>query len=400
MQYDIVIVGGGMVGASLACALANTSLRIALIDSAPLNTQNDHRLIALNYGSYCLLNNLNVWPTLTPYAAPIQSIHVSDRGHFGMVRLNADELGLDTLGFVVPAKEINNALNHALSALKSIDILRPAKLKSLIQHANGASLIIETDDDEKHIETALVVGADGTHSTVRQQAGIDTEVTKYHQSALVTITELQRPHQNIAYERFHPNGALAMLPLTGQRVATIWSDTTSEIEKLMVQDETTFLETLQKQFGYRLGRLLKTKTRYVYPLEMMEAKQMIKQHVVLIGNAAHTMRPIAAQGLNLALAEIAMLAQMLSDQQASLLTLNWQSYIDWQQEQQTNSTHLSHQLPRLFSRDFTLMSLVRQLGMLGLDLCPAAKKQFAWRAMGRKGNLPRLLQNDAISIQM
>jgi 2-octaprenyl-6-methoxyphenol hydroxylase len=370
--FDIVIIGGGMVGASLACALRDTSLRIALVDAAPLNTENDPRLIALNYSSYCLFNNLGVWDAMASHAEAIKQVHVSDRGHLGMTRLNASDVGLSALGYVVPAKYINAALDHTLNQhaanhpeSQHITILRPAKLKMLTQTDKLATLTIETESGEIQLETKLVIGADGTHSTVRAELGITSEVTDYQQSALVTITTLNRPHQNIAYERFHTSGAIAMLPLTEQRVATIWTDEKEVIAHLLQLNDAEFLAELQKQFGYRVGRLMSVAKRHMFPLQMMKTTQTHKQQVLLIGNAAHTLHPIAAQGLNLALAEIAMLAQVILD--TPQLT-DWQPYLDWQQKQESASAGLSHQLPRLFASDFSVMNFIRQLGMIGLDI--------------------------------
>jgi 2-octaprenyl-6-methoxyphenol hydroxylase len=341
MQYDLIIIGGGMVGASLACALQESTLRIALVDAAPLNTRHDPRLIALNYSSYCLLHNLGVWQDLAEHAAPIEQVHISDRGHFGKIRLKAEEAGVGALGYVVPAQEINAALNHALTKQNRITILRPATLKQLSQTESHANLTIETETETDTIELQgkIIIGADGTHSTVRELLNIQTQITECQQSAIVTITELKRSHLGVAYERFHQTGAVAMLPLVGNRVATIWTDDNQAIDALLQLDDASFLKTLQTQFGYRLGRLKHIGKRYTYPLHMLKSEQMIKQHVVLMGNAAHTLLPLAAQGLNLALAEIAMLAQCITDNPHDP---NWQTYLSWQEKQQSNSTRLSH----------------------------------------------------------
>jgi 2-octaprenyl-6-methoxyphenol hydroxylase len=389
-QYDIIIIGGGMVGASLACALRDTALRIALVDAAPLNTTDDPRLIALNYSSYCLFNNIHVWDLMAPHAEAIKQVHVSDRGHLGMTRLNASDVGLAALGYVVPAKYINAALDKTLNqnSTERITILRPAKLKTLSQASGVATLTIEAADDEIQLTAKRVIGADGTHSTVREQLNITNEITDYQQSALVTVTTLNRPHQQIAYERFHQSGAIAMLPLTEQRCATIWTDEKNVITALQQLDDGAFLAELQQQFGYRAGRLLCVGKRHVFPLQMVKTSQTHKERVLLIGNAAHTLHPIAAQGLNLALAEIAMLAQVIVDNPT--LT-DWQPYLDWQQQQETASSGLSHQLPQLFANDFSLVNFIRQLGLIGLDLIPPLKRRFAWRAMGRSHNTPRLL---------
>jgi 2-octaprenyl-6-methoxyphenol hydroxylase len=388
MLYDLIIIGSGMVGASLAAALRESALKIALIDSTPPHPAEDHRLIALNYSSYCFFKNIGVWDKLAPYAESIQQVHISNRGHLGAVRLCANELNLATLGYVVPAKYINAALQNLLETQKNITLFRPATLKNFTQHATHVSAQLQTAENEILLDGKFLIGADGTQSTVRTQLGIPIETIDYAQNALVTVTELQRPHLNMAYERFHATGAIAMLPLKENRCATIWTDSTKTIQELLELDEAAFLAILQKQFGYRLGRFQAISKRYTYPLKMLTSTQIHNARVLLIGNAAHTLHPIAAQGLNLALAEIAMLTQII------LLDAdnpNWEKYLAWQQQQQTASTQLSHKLPWLFANDFSLIHFGRQLAMIGLNNCPTLKKEFARRAMGRTTALPRLL---------
>ncbi len=384
MQYDIVIIGGGMVGASLACALRDTALRIAIVDATPIVVHDDPRLIALNYSSYELFRRLGIWPELSSHAEAIKQVHISDRGHFGMTRLHAHEMGLDALGYVVPAKFINAALSTVMQSQPKqaeISLYRPAKLKHLTQADNHSSVVIETQTGEITLHAKYIIGADGTHSTVRELLGIETKTEDKKQSAIVTITELQRSHHHIAYERFHQSGAVAMLPLTGQRAATIWTDENKTIQQLLQLDDEEFLQTLQKQFGYRLGRLLKTGKRHHYPLLLVRAEQTLKHNAILIGNAAHTLHPIAAQGLNLALSEIEKLSQVIINQPEQP---DWQQYLDWQTQQETTSLRLSHKLPDLYFKDFAPLNVARQLGMIGLDIIPSLKRRFIRHAIGTK----------------
>ncbi len=383
MLYDIIIIGGGMVGASLARALSETPFRIALVD-ATKTTAEDPRLIALNHGSHCLFKNLGVWSAMEPYATAIKQIHVSEKSRFGMTRLSADDVGMHALGYVVPAKHINAALTLS----NAINIFRPAKLKKLLQNSSHATLTLETESGEEIIEGKIIVGADGSYSTVRELINMETEIVDYHQSAIVTITELQRHHQHIAYERFHATGAIAMLPLDEKHAATIWSDKNENITSLMQQSDEDFLQTLQKQFGYRLGKLQKINQRHVFPLKMLRAKQHVKERVILIGNALHTLHPIAAQGLNLALYEIAKLTDYFKQQNPETISLNNPPDFSWQQKL---SSRLSHRLAQLFLTDLFIINFGRQLGMIGLDLFPAIKRNFIQRAIGKAGHTPELL---------
>lgn len=385
-RYDIVIVGGGMVGAALACALKHTSYRIALIDAAITHAE-DKRFIALNHSSCILLKNLGLWHALSAHAAAIREVHVSHRGHFGTTRLNAAEMRLSELGHVVPAKYINIVLYDELAKLENLTLQRPAKLIALDQHESHATLTLETPAGNKTLDATIVIAADGTHSTVRELLNIQTETIDYKHKALVTITELQREHQHIAYERFLAEGAIAMLPLTGLRAATIWSGKENDIDALLNLSDADFLQRLQQYFGFRLGPLQKTEQRFSYPIKLIKAKQQIKHRVILVGNAAHTVHPIAAQGLNLALYEIAVLAEHLSKH---LDLSDMPNFL----KQQNASINISHYLTRLFSTDFCLFNTARQIGMMGLDIFLPAKQKFAKRVLGRMGKLPSLLVED------
>jgi 2-octaprenyl-6-methoxyphenol hydroxylase len=387
-DFDIIIVGGGMVGASVACALANQAVKIALIDAAPLTMQDDPRLIALNHSSVCFYKNLALWDDLIGYAEPITQVHISDRGQFGMTRLTAQEVGLTSLGQVVPAKYINAALDKMISQSPQITVLRPATLKKISQSATQVDIVVASATGDKNLSAKLLIAADGTHSTVRKELNIPVTQKDQQQSALVTVTTLQRPHHNIAYERFHQGGAVAMLPLPNLQAATIWTDDNKVIQHLLQLSDAEFLATLQKQFGYRIGKFLQTGQRHHYPLQHLTANKTSQQRVLLIGNAAHTFQPIAAQGLNLALAEIAMLVQFIADQPGRT---EWSDYVSWQAQRQTTSQQLSERLPSLFTQDFLPIKLARQLGMLALDICTPLKTRFTRAALGKINNMPRLL---------
>jgi 2-octaprenyl-6-methoxyphenol hydroxylase len=388
MEYDIIIVGGGMVGASLACALQETKLRIALIDATKHPMLDDPRLIALTHGSCCLLQNLGVWPPLAPHAAAIKQLHVSKQNHFGITRVSADELNLKTLGHLIPAKYINASLEEKLNAVSTVEIFRPAVLKAISTEEEFTTLTLQTDTETKKLRSRIVIGADGTQSTVRELLKIPTKNFDYHQSAIVTTTLLQRNHHHIAYERFLQNAAIAMLPQSEKSCATIWTDSNEKITHLMQMNDEEFVSTLQKEFGYRLGRFQKVLKRHTYPLKYVVAEEYKKNNILLVGNAAHTLHPIASQGLNLALYEIAELVDYLKNETATPSLKNYSPT----HLQQKISTQLSHHLGWFFSTDFFIIHFLRQIGMLGLDACKQAKTFFMHKAMGKTGKIPRLLR--------
>lgn len=396
-QYDIVIIGGGLVGAGFAAALLQSGLKIALVEAKLPNPQ-DPRLLALNYHSCQFLKNVGIWSALENKANAIERIHVSKKGRFGSVRLNREDVGLDYLGQVIPARDIEAALQQKLSQ-SEITLYQPAKLIRLLQTESQATLTIETETKTHQLQTPLVIAADGTHSTTRNLIDIEVEEFDYQQSALVTITELNRQHENIAFERFTEDGAIAMLPLaatenTTYRVATIWSGSNALINKLYALPEAEFVSQLQENFGYRLGKLKAIAKRYVYPLKMLRAKNESQGCVLLLGNAAHTLHPIAAQGFNLALYEVATIVaeiKKLLQQQMPLTLSAIKSVQTAILRQQSTSIGVSHKLATLFASDSQLVSFALHLGMLGLDKLPIAKRSFMQRVLGRTGRLPRLL---------
>jgi len=360
MHYDLVIVGGGLVGASLACALADLPLKIALID-AKIPTNNDARLFGLNYSSCLFLKNLNLWPALQSYVSPIHEVHVSYQGHFGAVRLKRDELLLPELGHVIPAYIIEMALNKKLLSQKNITLYQPALLKKLTQD-NQVTLMIEQNGKEEIIKSNLVIGADGVQSTVRDLLNIKTNNIDYQQTALVMRTTLQKEHASIAYERFMKTGAIAMLPLPNKEYATIWTVDNSLLAELKAISDEDFLLRLQKEFGYKLGKFIKVSERHHYPLKQVQAEKSLDQHVFLLGNALHALHPIAAQGLNLALYEVAVLVDGIKAHLALSKALTANDLLDISQvleKQQAISVGVSHRLSQWFATD----SIWKQFGL-------------------------------------
>ncbi len=384
MHYDLIIIGGGLVGKSLASALSKAPLNIALIDASPAERP-DPRLIALNYGSVSFLKTLELWPSLLEHSAPIQEVHVSHRGRFGATRLQAGALHLPALGYVIRAQKINETLDQTLRKSQlpgRFTELRSSRVTAIEPAEQATALQIEKEGASSRVTGKLIIAADGTYSTIRDLLHFDTKTFDYHQSALVTTTTLCRPHENRAYERFLDDGALAMLPLplgkdSRPLCATIWTASTETINKLRNLDEKAFLQTLQSHFGYRLGRLKSNTERHVFPLQLIQVQNPLQGNVLLIGNAAHTIHPIAAQGLNLALYEIAQLGQVLLRNVENKQPLHADLAQNLSRFQPKTNLLFSHYLSQIFAADFWGSNFARQLGMIGLDLCPPIKKQLS-----------------------
>jgi 2-octaprenyl-6-methoxyphenol hydroxylase len=398
-DYDILIIGGGMVGASLGVALAPLPLRVGLIEAVEFESNAqpsyDDRTVALSYGSRRIFESLNIWERLGASAAtPIQRIHISDRGHFGFTRLDAAEAGVAALGYVIENRALGQALKPALAATSNLTLLCPATVEDVVFAADAASVTLRRAGQPATLSARLVVAADGGRSLVRDKAGIAARRTEYHQTALVTNVTPERPHQNVAYERFTNSGPLAFLPMSENRCAVVWSLPVDQVETLLALDAAQFLAALQERFGMRLGRFLKVGKRSAYPLALTKVSEYIRPRLVLIGNAAHTVHPVAGQGFNLGLRDVAALAQVLSEAQRAGCDLGehavLENYAAWRQRDNLVISTFTDGLVRIFSNDLPPLSLLRNLGLVSVDLFPPAKRALLRLSMGLAGRLPRL----------
>ncbi|WP_322981857.1 2-octaprenyl-6-methoxyphenyl hydroxylase [Pseudomonas sp. C11] len=386
-QVNLAIIGGGLVGASLALALQETARqrgwRIALIEPfAPGNAYQpsyDARSTALSYGSRLIYERLDLWQAIAQRAEPILQIHVSDRGRFGATRLQAIEEGVPALGYVVENAWIGHCLWQALDP-QVVQWHCPAEVTAMRQIEAGYRLQL---NDGSSLDCQLAVLADGGRSGLREQLGIAVNQTPYGQSAIIANVSPLEAHRGQAFERFTDDGPMAMLPLDGNRCALVWTRDSRDAERLMSLSERAFLDELQQAFGYRLGALRQVGTRHLYPLALVEAQEQVRPNLVVLGNAAHSLHPIAGQGYNLSLRDTQALAEVLSDSQAALgdyATL--QRYLQRQQLDQQLTVGFSDRVTRLFSTAQPLLATGRNLGLLGLDLLPPAKRWFARQAMG------------------
>ncbi len=397
--YDVIIVGGGLVGASLATALKATPLKIAIIEAAPWFTKcsppsYDDRIIALSYASHRIFSGIGLWDKIAPEATPIKHIHISDQGQFGFTRLNNTDLGV--LGYVVSARHLGQTLNEVLTP-STVDILAPAQLLQISQHDKAVDVQIIVDKQVKTLQTRLLVGADGGNSKVRQLLGISTTETDYGQTAVIANVTVEYPHQNIAYERFTPSGPLAMLPLAGNDCSLVW--TCARVDEVMALDDQSFLKALQAEFGWRLGRLRRVGQRHAYPLRLSRIQQHTRGRAVIIGNAAHTLHPVAGQGFNLGLRDVASLGEAIvegfwaGDDVDAVL----KRYIAWQLPDQQRITTITDSLVRVFSNRFPPLVVARNLGLLVTDALPFLKKQFVRQLAGLNGHSSRLVRGLPLS---
>jgi len=402
-DFDVVIAGGGMVGASLAVALAPCGLRTLMIESVPFGAATqpsfDERTTALSNGSRRILDAIGVWSGIERDGTPIRRIHVSDQGRFGFARLDALEQGVDALGYVMPNRVLGASLWRRLSEGSSCTILAPARVSDVVAGSDAVAVRVSSDTDaERVVNARLLVVADGVQSTLRASLGVEATTWDYEQTAIVANVETQQDHGHVAYERFTPTGPIAVLPLGERRCAVIWTLAPEEAARTLALDDAQFLERLQSVFGFRLGRFVRAGKRFTYPLALTRAQERVGTRAVIIGNAAQGLHPIAGQGFNLGLRDVATLAEIIADDPQHLgepQTL--ERYDDWRRTDRRSVIAFTDGLVRLFGNPLLPVKLLRDLGMLLFDVSPPAKDALAALSMGVSGRLPRLARGSQLS---
>lgn len=407
----IVIVGGGMGGASLALLLArNTPHDITLLEQAALASETlpdtpsyDARSTALALGSAEILDSLNVWKTLAPFAAPIRHIQISHQGRFGAARLDAREENVAALGFVAENRHLGFALLRALRETR-VNVRAPAKLAGASRDGERWQLTIDPSStaspdsiqrmsanagsplSESALAADLLIVADGVQSSLRTDLGITASEHAYGASAIVCNVTPREPHGGVAFERFTRDGAIAILPLRDKRCAIVWSQPDAQARAMLAANEEPFLSALSDAAGNRLGGFVKTGVRTAYPLTRVIAAEQAVPGAVLLGNAAHLLHPVAGQGFNLTLRDAVALSATIARADAngeSIQALDvLLHYVALRSHDQHLTAGLSHGLPTLFGNDTPLLASARDLGLLAFDLVAPLKREFARQAMG------------------
>jgi len=396
-ECDVLIVGGGLVGSALACALGELPLSAVLVearDPARLEQPSfDARVTALANGSQRILAALGIWPRIAADAEPIEHIHISERGRFGAARIRAAEEGVPALGYTIENRLLGRALWDALAAAPRFTCIAPAAVTAVEPGADHVRAVVKQGETTTEWRAKLLVAADGARSAIRSTLGVAADEHDYRQCALVVNCVPEVPPARRAFERFTPEGPLAMLPLTGGRVGAIWTVPPERAEALAALPEQAFRERLEATFGGRLGRILRVGERSVYPLARVTAAAPRAPRVVLIGNAAVSLHPVAGQGFNLALRDVAALADVLAESRGKLDPGDdrvRERFLAWRDGDRRRVTQFTHGLIRLFGRDLPGLGVARGLGLVAFDLLPGAKDALARHTMGRAGRLPRL----------
>jgi 2-octaprenyl-6-methoxyphenol hydroxylase len=390
---NVLIVGGGLVGASLAIALDAAGCSVTLVEAAAprvdAQPSYDERNLALARATVNGLTAIGVWPLVAAQATPIRHIRVSRAGEFGSARLDAARHGVDALGWTLPARELGTGLLRGLDACKRLVRLAPASLVGLEKYADGWRAQIKTPQGEQHVDAALLVGADGTESFVRAQLGIGVDTHDYHQTLFVSTVTPERDPANRAWERFSDEGPIAMLPLAERRcglVLTVPSDMAEEVTAL---DDAGFIALAQQRFGWQLGRLHRPGKRHPYAIRRVSARQLVGPRAVLVGNAAQTVHPIGAQGFNLGLRDALTLAELIADGADPGAPSLLEQYAARRAPDREGTMAMSHDLVRFACMPQPWLAPFRSLALLAYDRVPPLQRALARRGMGFRGEPPR-----------
>ncbi len=390
-HYDIVIVGGGMVGSALACALSNDNgaLKIAIIEGREPELNWDHksfdmRVSAITRGSQQLFEQLGIWETLqADRISPYGEMYVWDATGDGHIHFDCADVGEPNLGHIIENRVITRALNQHVEQLDNVCVYCPAKPKQLTQNNSNALLELE---DGNILETTLVIGADGANSWTRQQAGIDITTRDYNQQAIVTMVKTSLPHQETAWQRFLPTGPLAFLPLTDNYSSIVWSTTPEKAQELLNLDEAEFKTALANTFDHKLGDITELGPRAAFPLKGQHAKHYVQPHLALVGDAAHTIHPLAGQGVNLGFADISKLAEVILEDHKNRKAIgSFKTLRRYERARRGDNLLMLESMgafKTLFSNENTGLSKLRNLGLNITNKLVPAKHLFMRHAMG------------------
>ncbi|MCT7971315.1 FAD-dependent hydroxylase [Laspinema olomoucense] len=399
-DYDVAIAGGGIAGTTLAASLKDSGLKVVLIEALPPSVAaSRNQVYALSLLSGQIFEAVGVWERILPKITPFNQISLSDSGREG-VRFQPGDLGRETLGYVGEHQVLLTALQDFLTDCAHVTWKCPAEVLGVEYQADGVVVEVrspvEENPETQRIRTRVLIAADGARSQIREAAGIKTQGWKYWQSCITVQVKPEKPHANIAYERFWPSGPFAILPLTENRCNIVWTAPHEEAKALAALNEAEFLVELQKRYGEQMGRVQPISDRRVFSVQLMQSSRYVQPRLALIGDAAHCCHPVGGQGQNLGIRDAAAIAEILTQAHhqgediGSLAVLK--RYERWRKLENLTILGFTDLLDRLFSNQFLPAVILRHLGLWGLRTLPPVK-QFALRLMtGQLGRHPETVK--------
>ncbi|MGP3591352.1 2-octaprenyl-6-methoxyphenyl hydroxylase [Vagococcus sp. WN89Y] len=387
---SVIIVGGGMAGATLALAISHFTqgkLPVHLVEANAPDSRDhpgfDARAIALAAGTCHQLSRVGIWQEIAARATPISTVHVSDRGHAGFVTLTAQDYHIDALGQVVELHDIGQRLFSLLQQAPGITLHCPARVGSFRRDEQQVSVTLESGEQ---LTGKLLVAADGSHSSIGQQLGLSWQQAPYHQAAVIANVTTSVAHQGRAFERFTEHGPLAMLPMSEGRCSLVWCHPLEKEQQVAQWSDARFCQELQKAFGWRLGRILHAGKRSVYPLALTTASSPVSHRAVLVGNAAQTLHPIAGQGFNLGMRDVMTLAETLADAWAAQEDVGCYPVLTRYRERRSAdkkaTVGVTDGLVHLFANRWGPLVVGRNLGLMAMELVTPARNLLAQRTLG------------------
>lgn len=395
-ECDIAIVGGGLAGASLAIALAPLGFTIRVIEAVALKAAEqpsyDDRTLALSHSSCRILAGIGLWENLKAEATAIRKITVTELNRPVRVLLDAAEMGLSEFGHVVEARSFGSVVVKKLLETQGIELSCPASVEAIEVGRRQSKLRLVTPEGTETLSARLVIAADGADSFIRKHLQVPTQTRDYHQSVIICNVTPQEPHRGRAFECLTPTGPFAILPHTGMRCGLVWSVADTEAEPMLALEDSEFLARAESRFGPHLGKFIRLGKRSAYPLRLVRASKDTAERLVILGNAAHAIHPVGAQGFNLALRDVATLAEVLADDNAGDPgeAILLQQYSDWRRLDQRSTIAFSDGITRLFAHPSVLAAGLRSSAMIALALLPSLRRRQAIKAMGYRGKVPRL----------
>ena len=390
-----------MIGTSLGLALAPLNLKIAVVEAvaraAVQQPSFDDRSTALSRSSQRMFAAMGLWPEIVAASTPIKSIHVSEKGRFGFSHIDAAQQKVEALGYVVINRVLGQVLQDALVEVDGLDLICPGTITALDSTDNQVDVTIDAAGKPRLLSCKLLVAADGANSTVRDMIGISATRVEYGQWAVIGNVLPSMPPDNRAFERFTDTGPVAMLPVADGRAGFVWMLSPDNAKKMLSLTDAEFTARLQDTFGYRLGGFSKVGKRAAYPLALTKANGLIARRSVVVGNAAHGLHPVAAQGFNLGMRDVAALCDCIADARAEQGvafdcgdTAILENYAQWRRDDQSKVVRFTDGIVRLFADTRLPVRALRNLGMLAFDMIPGVRRVFAKHTMGLAGRLPRL----------
>ena len=400
-RADVVIAGGGLVGLSLGIGLARAGLEVMVADAETRETRRtlafDGRVSSIAQGSKRVLEGIGLWPGLAPEAEPILEIRVSDGDAPLFLHYDHKQVGNEPLGYIVENRVTRTAQLDVIARLPTLDHRAPCKVTALTPEPGG---VIATLSDGSAVRASLAVIAEGRESPLREAAGIGVTRWRYEQAGIVCTVAHERPHRGIAHERFLPAGPFAILPMTGHRSSIVWTEREALVPGLLALPEEKFLVELKRRFGDFLGAIEVVGPRWSYPLTLCHARRYVAERAALIGDSAHGIHPIAGQGFNLGIRDVAALAEIIVDHRRLGLDIGGRDvlarYERWRRFDSIVMIAVTDSLNRLFSNDLAPVQLARDLGLAAVNRVPRLKQLFMRHAMGTVGDLPRLARGEKL----